>query len=476
MDVPELTAIALHIVVAPLAAFHALLYKRDPRSALGWISVCLLFPLAGPLSYYLFGINRVRTRARKLHGRPGRRMRFLSERGEETVQKGDSAPGMPEPFRELARVSDSVTRRPILAGNAVTSLLNGEQAYPPMLAAIRAARKRVYLITYIFETNKTGHAFADALAEARARGVEVKIIVDSMGELYSFPRAATFLKRRGLEVERFLPLRLIPPALYVNLRNHRKILVVDGETGFTGGMNIGDRHCLERETGTGVRDMHFMLRGPIVAQLEDVFLGSWEFCRKCTVPRPVAATSPAGNTHCRAVVDGPDEDMDKLVSILLGAISAARRRIVIVTPYFLPSREMIGALQAASARGVDVRIVLPVKSNLPFVHWATRNILWELLMRGARVYYQGEPFAHTKLFLIDGHYAHIGSANIDPRSLRLNFELAVELFDADVVSELEAYVDSEIANSKEVMLADVDGRSLPVRVRDAVFWLFSPYL
>lgn len=476
MDVPQLTAIALHVVVAPLSAFHALLYKRDPRSALGWITVCLLFPLAGPLSYFVFGINRVRTRARKLHGRPRARLKIPFERGEQPEGPGDSASGMPERFRELARVSDSVGRRPVVAGNAVTALHNGEQAYPSMLEAIRSARDRVYLITYIFETNATGRAFADALRDARDRGVDVKVIVDSMGELYAFPRAVSFLRREGIDAERFLPLRIIPPSLYVNLRNHRKILAVDGKIAFTGGMNIGDRHCLEREKGGGIRDMHFKLRGPIVAQLEDIFLDSWDFCKKQTLPRPAPVTETAGETRCRAVVDGPDEDLDKLVSILLGAISAARSRILIVTPYFLPSREMIGALQAASARGIDVRIVLPGKSNLPFVHWATRNILWELLMRGAKVYYQNEPFPHTKLFLVDGHYAHIGSANIDPRSLRLNFELAVELFDEKLVSQLEEYVDDDIAAAREISLDEVDGRSLPARIRDSIFWLFSPYL
>lgn len=469
-------AIALHVFVAPLTAVHALLYKRDPRSALGWITVCLLFPLAGPLAYFLFGVNRVRTRARKLHGRPRARLAIPYERGESSQGQLASATDLPDEFRELARVSDSVASRPVVGGNRVTTLHNGEQAYPPMLDAIRNARKRIYLVSYIFETNKTGQEFISALAAATQRGVDVKVIVDSMGELYSFPRAATVLRKNGVDAVRFLPFRLIPPSLHLNLRNHRKVLAVDGEIAFTGGMNIGDRHLLESGGEPGIRDVHFMLRGPIVGQLEDVVLGSWEFCNRCTIPRPDPVMQEHGNTRCRTVVDGPDEDMDKLTTILLGAISAANTRIVIVTPYFLPSREMIGALQAAASRGIDVKIVLPGKSNLAFVHWATRNILWELLMRGVRIYYQGEPFAHTKLFLIDSHYAHIGSANIDPRSLRLNFELVVELFDKDVVSDLESYVDGEIMKSREILLEEVDGRALPVRLRDAFFWLFSPYL
>ncbi|NNF52268.1 MAG: cardiolipin synthase [Gammaproteobacteria bacterium] len=470
-----LFAIALHVFVAPLTAVHALLYKRDPRSALGWITVCLLFPIFGPFTYYLFGINRVRTRARKLRGRPRRRLLVPFERGERRPEALECAHRMPEHFREVARVSDSVADRPIVEGNAVAILHNGEQAYPPMLEAIAGARERVYLCSYIFETNATGKEFAAALSEATRRGVEVKVIVDALGELYSFPRAASVLKKQGIDVARFLPFRLLPPSIHINLRNHRKVLVVDGEVAFTGGMNIGDRHLLNGP-GPGIRDVHFMLRGPVVSQLEDVFLESWEFCRKCQVPRHDRQQQQPGNTPCRTVTDGPDEDLDKLATILLGAISVARSRILIVTPYFLPSREMIGALQAAAARGIDVTILLPGKSNIPFVHWATRNILWELLMRGVRVYYQDDPFPHTKLFIIDGQYAHIGTANFDPRSLRLNFELIVELFDGEVAGQLEEHVDEEIARSREVPLDEVDQRSLPVRLRDAFFWLFSPYL
>lgn len=470
-----LLAIALHVVVAPLTAIHALLYKRDPRSALGWISVCLLFPLAGPFAYYLFGVNRVRTRARKLHGRPQRSLLVPFERGEQQSAELDSARGMPEHFRELARVSDSVADCPVVGGNSVTILHNGEQAYPPMLDAIANARERVYLCSYIFETNETGDRFAEALAAADARGVEVRVIVDAMGELYSFPRAVTRLRKKGIDTVRFLPFRLLPPSINLNLRNHRKVLVVDGEIAFTGGMNIGDRHLVDGP-GRGIRDVHFMLRGPVVSQLEDVFLESWEFCRKCAMPRHSANESRAGDSLCRVVVDGPDEDLDRLASILMGAISVARSRIQIVTPYFLPSREMIGALQAAAARGVDVKILLPGKSNVAFVHWATRNILWELLIRDVRIYYQREPFPHTKLFIVDGHYAHMGTANFDPRSLRLNFELVVELFDREVAGKLEEYVDSEVEQAREICLNEVDQRSLPVRMRDAFFWLFSPYL
>jgi cardiolipin synthase len=276
----------------------------------------------------------------------------------------------------------------------------------------------------------------------------------------------------------FMPLRLIPPAIHVNLRNHRKILVADGRVAFTGGMNIGDRHLVEdRKVGNPTADLHFRIAGPVVRQIEDTFFADWGFATGEPPPSERAAPPPAvGEALCRTILDGPDENLDKLLAVLNGAISAARRRIVVMTPYFLPPRDTIAALQAAALRGVEVTIVLPARSNLPFVDWATRNMLWELLDRGARVFYQPPPFAHTKLLLVDDRYVQIGSANIDPRSLRLNFEFNVEVYDDALGREAAEYTDDVVRRSREVDLNEVDSRALWVRLRDSAAWLFQPYL
>ncbi len=188
------------------------------------------------------------------------------------------------------------------------------------------------------------------------------------------------------------------------------------------------------------------------------------------------ATTSFATAACRAIAEGPNEDFNKLVTILVGAISSARQRVAIVTPYFLPSGEMISALQSAALRGVGVTLILPEKSNLPYMHWATRKMLWEVVGYGVNTYYQPPPFAHTKLFIVDDFYAQVGSANIDSRSLRLNFELNVEVFDRGLVQQLGDYVESTLKRSREVTIEELDGRSLPVRTRDALAWLFSPYL
>jgi len=469
--------------LALLTAGHALLHKKDPRAALGWVSFCLFFPLAGPVAYGLFGINRVSTRARKLERSNPFRLSGDQEEGEAETSGSLEIPINSEPAEpdhspeEIFKVSRQVSRRPLVSGNRVDLLQGGEEAYPAMLAAIAAAGKRVFLATYIFDTDGTGRSFIEALATASRRGVDVRVLLDGVGELYSWPRAGTLLRRAGVRVDRFLPPRLLPPALHLNLRNHRKILVVDSDTAFAGGMNLGDRHLVaDQENRRRVNDIHFRLSGPVAAQLEEIFLEDWGFCTGQQETPPSITAAPAGTARCRAVVDGPNEDLGKLQFILLGAIAGARHSIGIMTPYFLPDREMISALQVAALRGVEVTIILPIRNNLPYLHWATRHMLWELLEYGVRIYYQPPPFAHSKLFVVDHDYALIGSANFDPRSLRLNFEIGVEIADSRFCRELTDFINDTRGRSTPLIMAELEDRSLPVRLRDAAVWLFSPYL
>ncbi len=455
------------------AAGHALIHKRDSRAALGWIGFCLIFPLLGPVSYWLFGINRIATRARKNEARaadseapnlPRRPFRGLSSNA------------VPPEFQALAQISEAVSGAPLLAGNHVEALHDGEQAYPAMLKAIEGATVRILLCTYIFDADEAGRWFVDALALARARGVEVRVILDGVGERYSKAGIVRLLRREGIEVVRFLPPRLLPPTLHLNLRNHRKILSVDGAQAFTGGMNLGSRHLAAvTENPDRVADLHFRLTGPIVAELEAVFARDWAFLTRELLelfPSP----EPAWTALCRAIVDGPDEALGKLAMILVGALSVAQREVAIMTPYFLPPRELIAALQAAALRGVEVTLILPAKNNLFYVHWATRKLLWELLQRGIRVYYQPPPFVHSKLFLVDRHFCLVGSANLDPRSLRLNFELDVGVYDSAFGASLAEHFEAAQSRSREVTLEELDGRSLALRLRDGLAWLFSPYL
>ena len=443
------------------AALHALLYKREPAAAFAWIAGCLLFPVVGPILYLLIGINRIRARAQRLRGSDSAPFQHAHDHVPDDI---------PAAFRTQAQISNAVTGLPITHGNSVRQLVGGQTAYPAMLAAIDEAKTHVYLSTYIFENNLTGQQFVEHLAKATARGVDVRVLLDGAGEWYTWPPIRWTLRKRGIPHARFLPPRLIPPSPLINLRNHRKLLLVDGQVAFTGGMNIGDRHLINR-------DVHFRVDGPLTAQLEQVFLDDWEFTtRNRNAPTPVTDPGPSGDALCRAIIDGPDEDLHRLTMVLVGAVAGAREHVAIMTPYFLPPRELVAALQAAAVRGTQVDIILPGKNNLPFMHWATRNMLWELVKWDVNVYYQDGSFDHSKLFVVDRHYTQIGSANLDPRSLRLNFELVVEIYDPQFGATMAEHIEAARQASRRIGLEELDNRRLLPRIRDAIAWLFTPYL
>jgi cardiolipin synthase len=471
---PEAALLVLfHAVLAPATALHALLYKRDPRGAFGWIAVCVVAPVAGPVLYLFFGVNRTRNRAQRFEMPPLR----SGERGGPVEQLHPLPEDLPATFTELARSGRALSRHALVGQNRVEPLFNGEQAYPAMLEAIESARESLCLTTYILDADETGEAFCRALSEAQARGVVVRVLIDGVGEWYSRPRASRRLRRAGVTTARFLPPRLIPPSVSINLRNHHKILVVDDRLGFTGGMNISDRHRTGASgEGRVTADVHFRLAGPIVGQLALEFYRTWEFATGEVVRYSPTVRATDDEVVCRTLTDGPDEDLDRMTMLLSAAIASARRSIRIMTPYFLPPRELIGALQAAAVRGIDVHVVLPERSNLRYVDWATRNMLWELLFRGVRVSLQPPPFNHGKLFVVDDYYSLVGSANWDPRSLRLNFELQVEIYDAGLAARLAAYIDEAAEAGRALELEEVDARGLAARTRDAFCWLFSPYL
>lgn len=467
---------------------HALLFKRDPRSTFGWAVTCLFVPVVGATAYWIFGVNRIRTRAQ--FWRKVGRFGPANERaypGAE-VSLASVHPVRAEMMSALLRISERVTGRPLLRGNRVEPLYNGETAYPAMLAAIESAERSVYLCTYIFDSDDAGRRFVDALGSAAARGVDVRIIVDAIGERYAWPRISKVLRRRqGIKVARFLPLT---NGLRINLRNHRKILAVDGRVGFTGGMNIGQRHMVEDpQNRKPTADLHFRITGPAVQALEQVFFEDWYFCTGQEPPsrgepagestgRPAEAPAgePAGTAMCRAISDGPNQEFEALTWILVGALSTARQRVQIMTPYFLPSRELTAALNAAALRGVAVDVILPVKNNLPFVAWAAQAMIDELMHYGVRIYYQPPPFNHSKLFIVDELYVVLGSANLDPRSLRLNFEFNLEVYDDVLAERLGEQLDHLRGRSRRVSAEELAARPFLIKLRDAVAKLFSPYL
>jgi cardiolipin synthase len=467
-----------HVLLALVVTAHIVLTKADVRAAIGWTALVWLTPVIGAASYALFGINRIRRQAGRM--RRGRNVPWTGPPGavvlvrEETVLPAN----IPPATRPLATLVGATTGAPLVAGNLVDLLENGDAAYPAMLKAIDGATRSIALTTYIFDRGQVADRFADALARAVERGVLVRVLIDGVGARYSRPPIVGTLRERGITVARFLPPFLPWPQPYFNLRNHRKLMVVDGMMGFCGGLNIRDGCLLALNPPAPTRDLHFRIRGPVVGQLMSAVAFDWAFTTHEQLAGPAwfPPLDAAGSMLARGIRDGPDEDFETLLMTFLGALSQATRSVRIATPYFLPDAPLIDALRVAALRGVRVEVVLPERGNLRLVQWAAAAQLWQVVQWGCRVYLAPPPFDHSKLFLVDGAWSLIGSANWDPRSLRLNFEYGVECYSTDLAARLGEVFEAKIAGARLLTVADLERRSLPVKLRDGVAWLAQPYL
>ncbi len=473
------TFTALAFMASSLTSIHVLLSRREPGSSIAWMALVWLAPLIGVTTYLMFGINRIKRRAESLRAAeehvltPPKVVPVSPSNLDDHIQIEPNAA-----IRQLLPLVDNVVERSLLPHNDFTPLFDGDETYPAMLEAIEEANHSVHLASYIFDNDKIGRRFVTALEAAHKRGVEVRVLIDAAGLRYSIPSIYTRFRRTGIKAVRFLPSILPPHFMTINLRNHRKILVVDGTTGFTGGINIRSHHLLADHPPHPAKDLHFRVQGPVVSHLQEIFAEDWAFCtgEDLSAAEYFPIIERAGHTLARGIPDGPDEDLDKLRLVIKGAISSASKRIRIMTPYFIPDPAMVSALTVAALRGVKVDILLPGTNNLPYVQWASMAHLRPLLKRGCRIYFSSPPFDHTKLMVVDGIWTLVGSANIDPRSLRLNFEFNVECWDRKLGDCLDRYVASRIDAADEMTFDDYERRPRLLQLRDGIASLLSPYL
>jgi cardiolipin synthase len=465
------------IVLAAGASSHAILNKREVRAAIGWVGLIWLVPYAGSLLYLLLGVNRIRRKGTRIQNE----IAMLSGSRAAALPSPVDHLGTPEVTRSiegLARAVGEVTRLPLLPGNLIEPLVCGDEAYPGMIAAIERASSTVMFQTYIFDVDRAGNDFIEALVRADQRGVAVRVLVDGVGAAYSKPKATTVLRRRGVPVQEFMG-QLVPWRMpYFNLRNHRKILVVDGRVGFTGGLNVREGAVQSLDSDHPVRDLHFRLEGPVVRHLAEAFAKDWVFAsgEELFSPGWFPKLEPRGSAVARGVSDGPDDEFERLYNTFLAALSGADSTVRIMTPYFLPDTGLLSALRTAALRGVRIDIILPSRSNLRVVGWAMMAQLDQVLKAGCRVWLSPEPFDHTKLMLVDGDWVFFGSGNWDPRSYRLNFEFNVEAYDPALAERMDRFVADRIDDSRPLAISELRNRPLPLRLRDGVAWLFSPYL
>ncbi len=455
----------LGIAVALALSVHILLTKRDVGAAIGWIGLVWFSPLPGGVVYLVFGVNRVQRRARELR------------EGPRAVPR-DVPAGSPreDHLAPLERAARHLTRRATVAGNTITMLRNGDEAYPAMLAAIAGARASIALSTYILRDDEAGAPIIDALIAARARRVVVRVLLDGVGSGYFVSPAYRRLHRAGVRVARFLHSPLPWRMPFLNLRSHKKMLLIDGRQGFTGGMNIGAENLVARRPRHPVRDTHFAVTGPVLAQLSEAFADDWAFVtgEELEGPAWAVAADARGEAVARVVTSGPDEDVEKIEMLALQAIACAQRSIAIMTPYFLPDERLVTALALAALRGVAVDVVVPARSNHLLVDWASAANIMPLLDDGVRIWRNPAPFDHSKVMVVDGAWCLIGSANWDMRSFRLNFEMNMEVFHDDLAGILSAHMVA--CRGPRITREEIAAIPLPIRLRNAAARLLLPYL
>jgi cardiolipin synthase len=454
------------LLLAAIVTVHVLLTKREVASAVGWIGLAWFAPFMGGFLYFVLGINRVARRARRMRARPRQRGR----------RKTATSPLAEDRLRQLERGVGRLTRRAAEPGNLFETFHDGDEAYPPMLASIAAAQHSVGLSTYIMRADEVGNRFIDALAAAHQRGVAVRVLVDGVGSGWVLSPAYRRLRRAGVPVARFMHSPLPWRMPFLNLRTHKKILVVDGRIGFTGGMNIASENVMALKPPVPVQDTHFRVHGPVVAQLTEAFTQDWSFAMNEDLDGDAwfPTIEPLGGTTARVITSGPDQDIEKIEFVVLQAIACARESVKVMTPYFLPDERLVTALSLAAIRGVAIDIVLPAKSDHHLVDWATRANVDPMLKDGCRLWLGPPPFRHSKTMVVDSEWCLIGSSNWDMRSFRLNFELCMEVYDRDLAASLSTLMERN--RGAPLTRPDIEGRPALVRLRDAGVRLLLPYL
>lgn len=467
----------LELVAAGGALLHVIMRKNDPRAAGYWVALIALVPLLGALLYLLLGINIIRRSGKRyrevVDANGDRTTAYMPHLLPEWEMEVQSMPGLVTSLKTLSRLA-------LVGGNSFEPLHNGDEAMPAMLEAIESAQHSVSLISYIFESKGIGERFVDALERAVQRGVQVCVMVDDAGARYDWPPITGVLRKRGVRAYRFMPTSFADRLLTMNLRNHRKLLIVDGKEGFTGGMNIRQGNMLRENPAHAVADLHFRVRGPIVSQLQRVFAEDWHFCTgewlQGTEWYP--ELDMPGDVSAIGLPDGPDDDTQTISLAIATALDSAKREVRIITPYFLPPEPIFSSLISCVLRGVRVRIVVPSSgaNNIPIVHWASRTMYAPFLRHGVRIFESGAPFDHSKLMVIDGIFSMIGSTNLDPRSLKLNFEFNLACFDDHLAQALSKTFEQKLAAAKEITMETLAAQTRIERFRNGIARLFTPLL
>lgn len=466
-------AFLLDVVLVLVTLVWILHTKKETMSAIAWSLTVLLLPIIGALLFFLFGLQSINRRM----ARKQQRKSTYKKLAPSGVGRSDA--DTPDQWDTLAKLAFHGDGFPVTNGNSVTLYHDTHPAYEAMLAAIRAAQHHVHIQFFIFRGDNSGRRFIDALCECASRGVEVRFLYDSVGS-YNLPRRCLRrLRQAGVPAVAFLPIFNPLYRFRVNLRNHRKIVVVDGRIGFTGGANIGDEYLGLHPKFGHWRDTFLRIEGPAVEGLQHVFLEDWFFATEKAVHGPRYYSrfkSPPGGSLVQVVHSGPDMDYKAIRETYFAAILNARQRVWIASPYFVPDSGLRDALSLMARAGVDVRFLGLFRPDKWLPYLAARYYYADMLAAGVKVYQYGRGMMHSKYVLVDGEWASVGTANLDNRSLLLNFEVNCQLFDPALVADLEQAFLADLNASVRIDPAVFASRPWLSQLAENAARLFSPVL
>lgn len=449
--------------------------KREPLSAMSWCLAVIFLPILGAVFFILFGYQNIHRpiRRKRVHARLFRAR--TSSSGEFRASGNDPKK---EGWADISLLAQQLGADPAQTGHHVELFHDVAKAYENMLGAFEQAKHHIHFEMFIFRSDDSGKKFMNVLAEKVRQGVQVRLLFDGVGSWNLSLSTIRILRDAGGQVAAFLPLSLLRRKFQINLRNHRKIVVVDGKIGFTGGCNIGDEYLGKDPFFGAWRDSWVRIEGPAVLSMQKVFLEDWDFAIDEDVIGDAYFPPPriSGDATVQIAWSGPDQEIKTIREILFAGITRAKKRIWIATPYFVPDTALIDALSLAARSGVDVRLLVPFRPD-KWVPYLAAKFYWQFVLpAGVKVYQYPAGFMHAKLVLIDDRWSSIGSANFDNRSLLLNFELNALIESEEVARNLEAAFLKDFEKSIRLEEKEFERRPFVGRIVENACRLISPIL
>jgi len=470
------------IIVFNIALAFTIIFleRKDASATWAWLMVLLFIPILGFVLYLIFGRRISGQRIFTWDTKAKLGVKFAVQEQLRALEndnfhyKNESLAEYKDLYYLHLRNDDAI----LTQDNSVKIFTDGKEKFDALIQDMEQAKDHIHLLYYILRHDKLGQRTADVLTRKARQGVEVRVLYDDMGSRRISRKFIHRLRKAGVEIESFFPPKIPKVNFKINYRNHRKLAIIDGKVGYIGGFNIGDEYLGHSKKFGYWRDTHLRIAGEAVANMQTRFILDWNQASRNDIvyDERYYAAEPRGDVGVQIVSSGPDSDWEQIKNGYIKMIMSAKEYVYIQTPYFIPDDSLQDILRIATLSGVDVKIMIPNKPDHPFVYWATLSYIGDLLNAGAEVYIYQKGFLHAKTIIVDGKIASVGTANIDVRSFRLNFEVNAFLYDKGLSERLLDAFKEDVAQSTQMTQKLYKERSLGIRFKESISRLISPIL